>query len=254
MVTAFIINLKTSEDRKQYMKDVMAPMKCLNPVFIEAVNGRQMSKTEIDDNFNQKGAFAHYGRELLPAEIGCTLSHKKCAQALLDSKEQFTLILEDDLIWQVPDVQPIISALSQTMCTKKPTIILLSGDYWYTSLHQLNGSYKLANVRDAVCAQAYLINRAAAERLLRIDNWHLADDWLEIKKSGIRIKAVYPHIADQNRSEIQSVISQVYGGIKRNNISLGRRIASYYRSFVNKILVLTNHFEAKNFKWKQQSL
>lgn len=250
MVTAYIINLKTSEDRKLYMEKVMAPMQSLSPVFIEAVNGRMMTDDEINESFDQKVAFKHYGRELLPAEIGCTLSHKKCAKALLDSDEQFALILEDDLIWRIPDVQPLFELLAESLSTDKPVVVLLSGDYWYTSTNRLDENYRLASVRDAVCAQAYLINRAAAAALINMPNWHLADDWLEIKREGIQLKAVLPHIADQNRAEIKTVIAPIYGGIKRENISLRMKLDSYCRSLINKILVWTNRFEAKNFKWE----
>lgn len=249
-IKSYIINLKSSENRRAYMESVMAPLDFLDTEFIEAVDGRRMSPEEVAANFDQAEAVRHYGRQLRPGEIGCTLSHKKCAAALLASDEPYALIFEDDLVWQTTQLRGVFEALDAVLRTSRPTIVLLSGDYWYRFLKKLDGEYRLASVSDAVCAQAYFINRAAAEKLLGLRNWHVADDWQAIRGAGIRVKALYPHVADQNREEISSDIAPVYGGIDRKKMALRHMAASYLRSALNKFLVAVRHFEAKNFKWK----
>lgn len=248
----YIINLKSSTDRKEYMEHVMAPVaSALEYSFIEAVNGKEMSDAEVADIFDQEKAMKMYGRELRRGEIGCTMSHKKCAQMLLDSGEQSALFLEDDLIWQdVEHLGSVVSAAEKILATETPMILLLSGDYWYTCLNSMTGKYKVASVRDAVCTQSYMINRAGAKKLLELGNWHVADDWWAIKKQGIKLKAVFPHVADQNRADLETVIAPLYGGLKKENLSVCRRIELLWLSFVKKFLVTVHHFEAKNFKWK----
>lgn len=249
MFNAYIINLKTSVHRKEYMEGVLAQIPVLNPVFIEAIDGRLMSDEEISVLIDQDQAMAHYGRLLRRAEIGCMLSHKKCAELLLDSTDSYALVLEDDLILQTYDLEAVFSRIDTYMRSEEPRILLLSGDYWFTKLKPFSCGYRIADVWDAVCSQAYFINKSAAQRFLSIKNWHLADDWHEIKNNKIVISALYPHIADQNRHDLISDIAAVYGGIERKKMSFVNMAKSYWRSFVDKFLVKIKHFEPKNFNW-----
>ena len=248
-ITSYIINLKTSEDRKAYMTQIMKPFPFLKPVFVEAVNGRLLSTDEIRSLFNVGEGYRRYGREIRQTEVGCTLSHKKCAQALLESSEKVALVLEDDLVWQSEQLKDIIGAVHKYMDVDDPIICLLSGDYLFTRLSDFSCGYRIAAVWDAVCAQAYLINRSAAEKLLSMDNWHLADDWYEIRHAGIKLIALYHHVADQNRADIKSVIAEKYAGINRKKMATRFMIRSCWRSLVDKLLVWCGHFEEKNFKW-----
>ncbi len=249
---AYIINLKSSTDRKEYMEQVMAPVSSVfDYSFIDAVNGKEMSDEEVARVFDQTRAMKMYGRELRRGEIGCTMSHKKCAHMLLDSSEPYALFLEDDLIWQDPDnLDSVVAVSEKVLDTDTPTILLLSGDYWYTCMKKQSDKYSVASVRDAVCTQSYMINRAGAQKLLDLGNWHVADDWWAIKKQGVVLKAIYPHVADQNRADLDTVIAQQYGGLKKNNLSVLRRTELIWLSLVKKMLVKINHFESKNFKWK----
>jgi len=247
----YVINLKSSTDRREYMQEVLRPCDCLDVEFVEAVNGKEFSAQELEQNFDQKKAYEHYGRELRPGEIGCTLSHKKCARLLLESEQKYALFLEDDLIWQTDDLEPVMELCGKVLDTDKPTVVLLSGDYWYTCLKKTEYEYKLAIATDAVCTQSYLINRAGAEKLLSLGNWHLADDWWAIRHHGVRLRALFPHVTDQNRADVETVIAEAYGGLKRENLSMVHCLKTYWRSLADKVLAKINHFEGHNFKWKQ---
>ena len=248
-ITAYIINLKKSEDRRAYMTQVMKPFPFLRPVFIEAINGRELAREELMALFNIDEGYRRYGRDVRPTEVGCTLSHKKCAKALLESSDKVALVLEDDLVWQSEQIEGVFDAIYDYMNVDEPIIFLLSGDYWFKRIDDFSCGYSIATVWDAVCAQAYLINRPAAEKLLSMENWHLADDWYEIRNAGITLKALYHHVADQNRADIKSVIAEKYAGINRRNMPARYMLRSYWRSAVDKLLVWAGHFEEKNFKW-----
>lgn len=244
---AYIINLKRSVDRKVYMATLLEPYKDLFEVeFVEAVDGRAFFDAQIDKIWDQRGTYGVYGRYMNRPEIGCALSHRKCCEKLLESDDDVCLILEDDLVWQSADVENIIYTSKNFLLTNKACIILLSGDYWFTSKKQVDGIC-LATIREAVCAQAYLINREAAKMIVRTDRKYLADDWFNLKKQGIEIYGVYPHIADQNRLDFTTVISSDYAGTIRKNLSFIDMIYSYYRAVIKRLLSYMGHIERKKF-------
>ena len=154
-IKTYIINLKDSSDRRAYMEKVMSPFGFLDVEFVEAVDGRKMSPEEIETCFNQSKAHRRYGRILRGGEIGCTLSHKLCAQKLLNSNLPYALFLEDDLIWQAADLEGLFQEIGHLLDSKRPIVVLLSGDYWYLHLSRFYREYAIAHVTDAVCTQPY---------------------------------------------------------------------------------------------------
>ncbi len=93
----YVISLKDSVDRQ---KSITAQCEKLdiNPIFIEAVNGKNLSKSEISQYCNQEKAKQLFGRELLLGEIGCALSHLNIYQKMLDDNISCAVIFEDDAI------------------------------------------------------------------------------------------------------------------------------------------------------------
>ena len=246
-MNTYIINLKESTERKRYMESLLKPYEdFLNMHFIEAVNGKNFSEEQIKTIWNQTGTFQIYGRFMRNTEIGCALSHRKCCEELLESDEKVALVVEDDLVWQEANVKKVLSVVEKFLYTEKPAIVLLSGDYWFIQKTKFE-SIVLATVCEAVCTQAYLINKNAAKKIVAMERKYLADDWYHIRKQGIDLYGVYPHIADQNRKDFQTIISTTYEGTIRKNLSLGNRVHSYYRAIVKRILANTGHKERKNF-------
>lgn len=248
-IHTYVINLKESTDRREYMLNLLSAFDCLEVDFIDAVNGNAMTVKQLEASFDQNKAFRQYGRILRGGEVGCSLSHLKCAQALITSEEDVALVLEDDLVIQDYAIAGLLEKVAELLSSSGPSIVLLSGDYWFGRKKPFSNSYKLANVREAVCSQAYMINRSGAERMISMGAYHLADDWFAMKKAGIKLLALFPHIADQNRLDLDTVISPEYTGFIRKNLSLGRRLHSYYRAIIKRILKSTGHFDYKNFKW-----
>ena len=180
------------------------------------------------------------------SEIGCALSHRKCCELLLESGDDVCLIVEDDLVWQDSDVKNIILTSEKILQTDKARIILLSGDYWFTRKREVE-NICLATIREAVCTQAYLINREAAKKVVSADRKYLADDWFNLKKQGIELYGIYPHIADQNRRDFNTIISTSYEGTIRKNLSFINMMHSYYRAIVKRVLLYIGNFERKKF-------
>lgn len=251
IIPTYIINLKSCPDRKAYMEKELAPFSFLEQHFIEGVDGRIMTCAEQEKVFDQNKAYKRYGRILGCGEVGCTLSHLSCCRNIVESGAAFGLIVEDDLVFRIPDrAEAVFGALINAISIPEPAIMLLNGDYWFYGKQSLCEGFDKVVVYDAVCAGAYLINAPAAQVMINSGKSHIADDWLFIKKQGIRLSAVYPHIADQNRLDFQTTIANVNTGrMYRLNIPIKRRLQSYFESTVKYVLKHTDHFESKQFVW-----
>ncbi|MDY6523561.1 glycosyltransferase family 25 protein [Acinetobacter faecalis] len=91
----YLINLDSSTDR---LAQASAELKKHNIEFerISAVDGRQLDVQKFD-GYNSARSNTYTGRDLIGAEIGCYLSHKKALETFIASEHEFVLILEDDL-------------------------------------------------------------------------------------------------------------------------------------------------------------
>lgn len=248
MINTYVINLKDSIEKREYITHIFATYQnAFNLKWIEAVDGRNLSDTQLCEIFDQKKAFQTYGRYLKGGEVGCALSHRKCCQEFLNTDDEVALIVEDDLVWQDDNVCSIISQIKAFMSVDHPIIVLLSGDFWFTTTKKLDSGLKLANVREAVCTHAYMINRSAAKIILSTEKCYLADDWYTLTHSRIKLYGIRPHIADQNRRDLKTEISTAYVGLVRRNLSFTKKLHSYYRGVIKHILYYAKHFEYKNF-------
>tara|TARA_B100000575_G_scaffold48059_1_gene35069 strand:- start:1989 stop:2792 length:804 start_codon:yes stop_codon:yes gene_type:complete len=102
----YVINMEKSKDRKTHMINILNNNN-LNYEFIEAVNGKELDSNYVESITKNKL------RNLTRGEIGCFLSHKKTYNKLLDSHEDYCLILEDDVELCDNFVNEINNCLSQ---------------------------------------------------------------------------------------------------------------------------------------------
>ncbi|MDY6459038.1 glycosyltransferase family 25 protein [Acinetobacter faecalis] len=91
----YLINLDSSTER---LAQASAELKKHNIEFerISAVDGRKLD-VKTYAGYNSIRSNAYTGRDLIGAEIGCYLSHKKALETFAQSENEFALILEDDL-------------------------------------------------------------------------------------------------------------------------------------------------------------
>ena len=197
----YVINLENAFARKQYMQKQLEELPFLSPEFVIAVDGRKMTKEGQNQKFNIEKFKKNYSREVRPGEIGCTLSHQKCYQKLMDSGEEYALILEDDIVLNDYYQDGILDRVYPLLCTNRPKIVLLSGWYWYLRSCKLFENYRIAKVYDAYLAHAYIINRSAAKLLIESRPFICADDWWYIRGKGVKLWALLPHVVDQIESE-----------------------------------------------------
>lgn len=239
-ISAYVINLKTSQARKAYMEHLLSVYPCLDVQFIEAVDGRCFSDEQLCPFFDQDACVRRNGRVINPGEIGCTLSHRKCYRELVESGNIYILILEDD-ISIVGDVNTAFNdKVVEFMRSDEPRILFLSGDYWYWRRKHIT------QVCWAVGSYAYFINRAAAMRVLEIDKpFNVADDWDLYKTRGVKLYAVHPYVIDANISDLPSDIRQEHWGNMKRLMSLKNIFRSYRMGMLKRCLYWAGHFESK---------
>lgn len=247
----YIINLPQDKKRKEYMKHVLAPYidTVFNTEFIEAVNGRMLEEKEKNKLFDNQKAFKRYGRKCRDGEIGCTLSHQKCYRKISESNYKYALILEDDIILNENNISTIKSIGDFIERSEKPTVILLSGGYWYTHAKAKVENHKLLSVFDAYYTFAYLINKKAAQCLITQPTDFLADDWILLKSKGIQLLGVQPHLINCVPEEkMQSTIfaNGQKRGINKRQLSFVNYLKSYNRGGIRHLLAYLKRYE-KNY-------
>lgn len=244
-ITTYVVNLKKSIDRRSYIENLLSVYDFLNVEFVEAVYGKELSENELKLLFDEELAYKRYGRRLSRAEIGCTLSHYKCYEKLIESTKDYVLILEDDItiLKDISSLPDIVLKMEQ----EDPMVLFLSGDYWYKSLGDIIGDYTLAKVYDAVGSYAYVINRAGAKLILESNKKPacVSDNWSLYRCQGLKMRAVYPYLIDANIESFESTIAQSYFGEYRNNMPIKMRIISYWNALVKKILLKQGKFVSK---------
>lgn len=236
----YIINLERSKDRKKYMEEILKDYPSLDYEFVAAVDGKAMNEAECLARFNAEKFKYRYSREVRPGEIGCTLSHQKCYRKMLDDNETCVLILEDDILKPSTSIESVVSKLEGVLSSEIPQIILLSGWFWFECASQLTPEYKLVNVFDALLTHAYIINKAAAKVLIEEKPYITADDWRYIRRRGVKLRALYPHLVNQNWD---GSISSTVDVEKKNKVSFRWYWHNAFRLVYMKLLKIIGHFE-----------
>ena len=97
----YIISLKRIPERRKFMEAQLSALG-LEAEFVEAVDGLELSEAAIKANcVNEK---------ITPTEIAAAWSHRNVYQRLIDSEEEYALVLEDDaVLW--PNIIPFLELI-----------------------------------------------------------------------------------------------------------------------------------------------
>lgn len=194
-IKTYVINLKDSVDRRETVLAELAKYPLLNVELVEAVDGRKMKPEERKSYFDIDKFVNRYHFNPKAGEIGCTLSHRICYRKLLESDEEFALIVEDDVNFLYPeDIDATLIEILNKHKDDKPYFITLGMHYlYYPKKYCKLSKYTLYKIHVAYGTFAYLINRKATERLLSVSlPFTVADDYPFIRKCGILVEGIYP--------------------------------------------------------------
>lgn len=250
-IKTYVINLKDSVDRRVAVLAETAKYSFMDVELVEAIDGRKLKPEEMKACFNTKKFINRYFRTPRGGEIGCTLSHRVCYRKLLESDEEFALILEDDVIFIYPeDVETTLKNILDVYKEDKPYFITLAYHfYYYSKKYRKLGNYTFYRIYDAYGTCAYLINRKAAKLMLSVaPPYIVADDYLFIRKRGILVDGVYPTLAvgASTKNMISTDIQQE--SVVSFKISHFRLLYNYYRIFCIKILSILKRMSVRHYR------
>lgn len=184
----FVINLKDKITRRTAVQE-QADRLGLTIEFIDAVAGNSLSDDEL-----QKCTYDYPACHLTKGEIGCALSHLKIYEKMTNENIGHALILEDDAVLSDSINEHIKNIIKSN--NNKPNIYLLSKvESYFPRIIKNN----LHRVYDASGAHAYIINKNAAQRILKEQTpiKYEADMWGAFRfKYSVNIYCTIPHLID----------------------------------------------------------
>ena len=238
----YIINLEKSVVRRQYMQELLQGYEFLDIEFLKAIDGRLLTQEERESRFNYARCKALYGRTLNAGEVGCALSHRAAYKAIAEGGAPYALVFEDDISIQRDLSGLDLEAIDSLLNVDKPRVLMLSGDYSFYKKKPIVRLYS------AVGAYAYILNKAAARRILAIEPpCSVADDWMFYKRNGLKLYAVCPYMVDANVNMdlLSSDVKQDSWSINRSLMSKKEVVIGIWAGAVKKLFKLFRHFEYK---------
>jgi glycosyl transferase family 25 len=164
--TSYLINLEKNEKR---LKNSSAQFDAQNITYvrIDAVNGWALSVDEIAEVYDAAENETRGKHPLVPAEIGCYLSHIAAWQQIADGQEEGGFIFEDDFLAN-ENLAEILSLLS-TPDASWDMIKLFSFDQDPKIVHDqpLGSKFRVvAPYRVPTCLIGYGLTKDAAKQLV----------------------------------------------------------------------------------------
>ena len=245
----FIINLKESTDRRQYMIEEMKKTN-LQYEFFDAVNGKDIKNRE--DVYDHDSAVTNVGSPLNLCEIGCCMSHLLIYKKMIDENIERALILEDDIIIS-EKIDEIIKEILEFSLQNSVILLGQSSKKLKRKIYKtkLDSIYTMSKIFNSACGTyGYIIDNKAAEKLYDFNYpvKYAADMW-HIFWQFINIYIVEPYLIDYKRdscSVIDSYSKRTYDLKKTNlsifyiffrkSISLYKRIFWFLRDCIYRVL------------------
>jgi glycosyl transferase, family 25 len=222
----YVINLARSTDRRAHMTRQLDALGMARE-FVEAVEGRSLNSDERAQLVDED-AVARYPHWLTPGAIGCVLSHRRAYQQILEEPGDVGLVVEDDVLLP-PDLPAVLDQLHDEM--RGAEVVLLyhrsHGPMVVSSadaVDLMNGSRLLypMDVRQPTSAAAYLITRAACERMVdaMVPVHAACDKWESFYEHGCfdSIRCVVPWLVTM-RNDFKSTIDYVDPTSRRARLS-----------------------------------
>jgi len=191
-VYCYVINLESQKEKLTRIQIILSK-KFSNTIFFKAVNGNNLSESEIRSVYNSAETKKNIGRDMTLGEIGCALSHLAIMREVVN-QDHIALILEDDIDLKIDEV--MLNKLIRKFPSKWECMLLghhsrySRGEegiksVWYKK-ELAYGIHCLRFAERPSGGYGYLINKSGAEKILArydkitkpVDVWQ--DDILNI--------------------------------------------------------------------------
>lgn len=233
----FLINLDKDKDRLA-AADAQLKKSGISYERFTAIYAKELPQEEIEQKVNYFRWWCCLGREILPGEVGCALSHYSLYQKMIDENIPYACILEDDIVLE-SNFKPTLNRVEQWLDAGMPQVVLLSN-------HSDEPEYgeEIRKVSTGLCTESYIITQPAAKALLK-ENFPICvpcDHWGRwVKHGAIHLYLATPSVCRQNWDDFESNMANDIH--KVSDMNLPRAMAHYAMRLigktVDKILCLT---------------
>lgn len=158
----YIINLARNHDRWEHMARQLERFG-FHYERIEAVDGKALSEEDRHEAFSSFRWWCAMGRPVVPAEIGCALSHYKIYRQMVDEETlPYCCILEDDIALS-PQFNSTLQEIERWIVPTKPQVVILN-DHQKKYGNLSTGIHR--SCYGGSCTDGYVLTRVAARNLL----------------------------------------------------------------------------------------
>ena len=239
----FVITIPDSKERQTHMQNQLDKYN-IEYEFFFGIDGRKLTEIEIDDLYDSKKAKA-FRKELKPAEIGCSLSHKLVYKKMIDENIDRAIVLEDG-ITLLPDFYTTIKYLKNIKidkvvikldrCNSKQT----DNDNYkkkFTPWHrlQLTDNYFIGQpLNNLFLTGAYYIDIKAAGIIhsLMPKVFFMVDDW-GFFRNKIKLRIINTALTYRDWKSVKTIIMST----KQDAIHKIAR-TNYLKKILNSLLLL----------------
>lgn len=204
MAQIHIINLQDADKRRRFMLQQMSKLG-LSYMLFDAIKGSSLSAEELEKKVDMNEV-AKYPKLLTRNILGASLSHMGVYKRIVESEEDWHLILEDDVVL-AKDAELLINHIKDNQSLYKRHLVLFYSISLEKNVELLNscvtsvnefGIHKVLS-KDIGGAGAYMIHRDTAKLLLEYNEMIKVapDDWNFFLSQGAisQINCVYPFAA-----------------------------------------------------------
>lgn len=219
MLHIFIVSLQQDVEKRETISKTLKDFG-LKFSFVDAIYGKDLPDSTLN-SFRKKstGKIINRGFSATPGEIGCTLSHLKAYQEIIDRGLEWACILEDDAILD-ERFKTFIEEFDDS-CLDLNNLYLLGGQNGLANNQVVKSFKNIKNIGGEKFSKTirsedfiyrtccYLISSSLAKSLINLSNNHyiLADDWKYLVREHI-INEIYladfvDHPIDLSGSNLQ---------------------------------------------------
>lgn len=199
----FLINLDKDKDRF-IVADVQLKRLGITYKRFPAVYAKEIPEVERDSKVNRFRWWCCVGREILPGEIGCALSHYTLFQKMIAENILYACILEDDIVLK-ENFKTTMEKVEKWLDVTKSQVILLSNH-----TNEPEDGEDIREVSNGLCTESYILTLPAARALLK-ENFPICvpcDHWGRWAKSGaIKLYLAIPSVCTQDWNGFESNMS-----------------------------------------------
>lgn len=226
-IPVYIINLKRSTERYKAVS-TYAKAVGLNYQRVEAVEGKSIdiSQCQLVDEERFKRC---HGKNILPGEVGCYLSHLNTLEIIANSEHLYGVIVEDDVAFPAD-----FSKIVQEMTRFKGWDIIKFANHRHTAFHKYIDVFGDVSIGRFLhgplgSSAAYIVTREGAAKLLKkLSPMYLPYDVaLERGWTGFDVFSTNRNLIEFCGAT-ESSISQGRGDYKKNRLPKWKRIGTLF--------------------------